>query len=158
MPWELRPANFSQNESSHQDPNDVILDSLIKNFEQLVWFDFVGLAYQFCLVVFGTFLNGILLWVLCHAGPPTLADLAQIHMAAFDLLSAVVNSLLLLVARGVIMRNVVEGIRVYAYHILVHATTICFEDIATIIISGIRFKQVCCCDYNPRGWLIMTFF
>ena len=55
MPWELRPANFSQNESSHQDPNDVILDSLIKNFEQLVWFDFVGLAYQFCLVVFGTF-------------------------------------------------------------------------------------------------------
>ena len=73
---------------------------------------------------------------------PSLVDLVQMHMAAGDIFGAVVTSLLQYVTRVVLMYDGVEGVRLFSIFCLLHIFTMSFEDISTILISAIRFKQV----------------
>ena len=72
----------------------------------------------------------------------SLVDLIQSHMAASDLLSAILTSLLLAASRITFLYDVVEGCRLYGFFLLANGFTMIFEDIATILISIIRCKQV----------------
>ena len=138
-------ANWSStlaNESSITD-EDTMEERLLQLFAHLLWIDYLGYALLLCLTGFGSFINGILLWVLSSSpGPSSLVDLVQMHMAACDIIGAVVTTVLQCVTRVVLMYDVTEGLRLFRFFALFHCMTMSFEDISTILISIIRFKQV----------------
>ena len=135
------PTPIPSNASSTDD--EAILEKLIQLFAHLLWYDYLGFALQFCFTFFGSFINGLLLWVLSSCpGKSNLVDLVQMHMAACDIFGCIVTSILLCVSRVILMHDVVEGFRIFAFFVLSHVHTMSFEDISTILISAIRFKQV----------------
>ena len=136
-------STFSNESSNVDDDDDDLMERLAPNFSHLLWPDYLGFALQLCLTGFGSFINGLLLWVLSNCpGRSSMVDLVQMHMAACDILGAIVTSVWQCVTRVVLMYDAVEGFRLFCIFILLHYVTMNFEDISTILISTIRFKQV----------------
>ena len=145
VPTTMESPNWSSTASNDTLITDDIasVETLFKHFAHLLWIDYLGFALQFCFTCFGSFINGLLIWVLSSCpGRPSLVDLVQMHMAAADIMGAVVTSILLCISRVVLMHDVVEGFRFYAFFCISHSFTMNFEDICTMLISFFRFKQV----------------
>ena len=120
-----------------------MVEILLQRFAHLLWFDYLGYALQLCFTFFGSFINGLLLWVLSSCPEKTnLVDLVQMHMAACDIFGAIVTSVLHCVTRVVLMQGSVEGFRLFALFGLSHCFTMSFEDVSTSVISILRLKQV----------------